>query len=177
MIVRRIQNLRDGLRHCVLLERPRIIAARKRRHVKPVRHRCRPECQLVCCVRVIARNIEIVRHGHHRLIAHLRGLELAVVHPLMHRSAEAHLDRVIFSRVQPHIAQSQPVVRELDLPAVDDLLLENAELIANRKARHRVLKSRRRVHVARGKPPQAAVSKSRVRLHLAELRKREPELL
>ena len=28
-----------------------------------------------------------------------------------------------------------------------------------------------------GKPPQAAISKSRVRLHLAELRKREPELL
>ena len=177
MIVRRIQNLRDGLRHRVLLERPRVISARKCRHVKPVRHRCRPERQLVCCVRVIARNIEIVRHGHHRLIAYLRSLELAVVHPLMHRSAEAHLDRVVFSRAQPDVAQPQPVVRELDLPAVDDLLLENAELVANRKARHRVLKSRRRVHVARGKPPQAAISKSRVRLHLTELRKREPELL
>ena len=177
MIVRRIQNLRDCLRHRVLLERPRIVSPRERRHVKPVRHRCRPERQLVCCVRVVARNVKIVRHGHHRLIAHLRGLELAVVHPLMHRSAEAHLDRVIFSRVQPHIAQSQPVVRELDLPTVDDLLLENAELIADRKARHRVLEPRCRVHVARGKPPQAAISKSRVRFHLTELRKREPELL
>ena len=126
---------------------------------------------------MVAGNIKIMRHRHYGLIAHLRRLELAVVHPFMDRSAEADLDGVVLSRVQPHVAQPQPVVRELDLPAVDDLLLENAELVANRKARHRVLEPRRRVHVARGKPPQAAISKSRVRLHLAELRKREPELL
>ena len=66
----------------------------------------------------------------------------------MDRSAEADLDGVVLSRVQPHVAQPQPVVRELDLPAVDDLLLEDAELIADGKARHRVAKPGRRVHVA-----------------------------
>ena len=176
MIVRRIQNLRDGLRHRVLLKRSCIVAARKRCHIKPLRHDCRPQRQLVCRVGMIARNVKVVRHCHHGLIAHLRRLELAVVHPFMDRSAEADLDGVVLSRVQPHVAQPQPVVRELDLPAVDDLLPEDAKLIADGKARHRIAKSGRRIHVARGKPPQTAVSEPRVRLHLAELRQREAQL-
>ena len=89
-----------------------------------------------------------MRHCHHGLVAHLRRLELAVVHPFMNRSAEADLDSVVFSRVQPHVAQPQPVVREFDLPAVDDLLLEDAKLISDGKARYRIGKPGRRVHVA-----------------------------
>ena len=116
-----------------------------------------------------------MRHCHHGLIAYLRGPEFSLICPLVNGSAEADLHRVVFSRVQPHVSQSQPVVRELDLPAVYDLLLENAELIPNGKARHRVAKPGRRIHIARSESSKPAVSKSRVRLHRAELVQREPE--
>ena len=99
----------------------------------------------------------------------LRGAEFAgLVGPLVDLAAEANLHGVILARVQPHTAHIQPVVGELHLPAVHDLLTENAELIADGIARHAVAKPRRSIHVARRQPPEAAVAEPRVGLHPAQ---------
>ena len=92
-------------------------------------------------------------------------------------SAEAHLDGLILAGMQPHVAHFQPVIREFHLPAVNDLLLEDAELIADGEARDRVAKSGRRVHIARRQPPEAAVSEARVGVHAAQALQREALLL
>ena len=178
VIVGRIQHLGDRLGHRVALERADIVAAREGRHVEAVGHACAPQNELVDGVTVVAGDEHVVRHGRDRLIVGLRGAEFAVlIHPFVDVSAEAHLDRLILARVQPHIAHFQPVVGELHLPAVNDLLLEDTELIPDREARHRVAETGGRVHIARCQPSEAAVSEACVGVHAAEVFQREALLL
>ena len=64
----------------------------------------------------------------------------------------------------PRVPVDQPVVGLLDLPAVVDLLLEDAELVADAVADRRPLEGGQRVEVARRQPAQAAVAEPRLRL-------------
>ena len=178
VIVGRIEHLGDGLGHRVALERADVIPARERGHVKAVRHACAPKHKRVDRVAVVAGDKHVVRHRCHGLIIALRGAEFPVfVHPFVDMSAEAHLDGLVLAGMQPHVAHFQPVVREFHLPAVNDLLLEDTELIADGEARDRVAKSGRRVHIARRQPPEAAVSEARVGVHAAQALQREALLL
>ena len=177
MVVCRIENLRNGLGHGILLERTDIIAARERVHVKALRHTGAPERQLVDGLGAIAGNVQIVRDSNDGLIACLGGLELVAVHPLVHLSAEANLYSVVLAGMQPHIAHFEPVIREFHLPAVDDLLAEDAELISDGEAGHGIIQTGRCVHIARGQTAQAAVAKSGIRLKRAEAFQAEAEIM
>ena len=64
----------------------------------------------------------------------------------------------------PRVAVAQPLVGHLDLPAVADLLVEDAELVADAVADRRDLERRERVHVAGGEPAEAAVAEARLLL-------------
>ena len=95
----------------------------------------------------------------------------------MDLAAEADLHSIILARVQPDIAHLEPVVREFHLPAVDDLLAEDAELIADGKARDRIAQARRRVHIARGEPPETAVAETGIRLERTQTLEAEAKLV
>ena len=69
----------------------------------------------------------------------------------------------------PRIAERQPSLRQLVLPAVADLLHEQAMLVADAVAVGRHRERRHAVHVAGGEPAEAAVAERRVGLKLAEL--------
>ena len=58
----------------------------------------------------------------------------------------------------PGIAEAQPLVRDLDLPAVTNRLIEDPELVADAVADRRNIERRQRVHVTRGQPAQAAIA-------------------
>ena len=79
--------------------------------------------------------------------------------------------------MQPHIAHFEPVIREFHLPAVDDLLAEDAELISDGEAGHGIIQTGRCVHIARGQTAQAAVAKSGIRLKRAEAFQAEAEIM
>ena len=177
MVVCRIENLRNGLGHGILLERADIIAARERVHVKALRHTGAPERKLVDGLGAIAGNVQIVRDSNDGLIACLGGLELVAVHPLVYLSAEANLYSVVLAGMQPHIAHFEPVIREFHLPAVDNLLAEDAELISDGEAGHGIIQTGRCVHIARGQTAQAAVAKSGIRLKRAEAFQAEAEIM
>src|SRR4030088_3117072 len=70
----------------------------------------------------------------------------------------------------PWIAEGQPILRKLLLPAVADLLLEKTMLVANAVAECRRAQARHAVHEARRKPAEAAVSESGIRPERGELR-------
>ena len=72
-------------------------------------------------------------------------------------AAEADVEAVVRTRDLPGIALLQPLVGDLDLGAVADLLVEDAELVAEAVADRRHLKRRKRVEVAGGKAAEAAV--------------------
>jgi hypothetical protein len=60
-------------------------------------------------------------------------------------------------------------VSVLHLPAVDDDLVEDAELVADAVADGRDLQRGQRVHVAGGQPAEAAVAETRLLLVLEQL--------
>jgi len=163
-----IDPLGDRLGHGVLLERADIVAAREGRHVEALGQLGAPEGELVVGLAVPAGDIHVVRDGHDGLVADLGGLELAVVDPFVHLAAEAHLDGVVLAGVQPHVAHGEPVVGKLHLPAVHDLLAEDAEFVADGEARHRITQFGGGVHIAGREAAEAAVAETGVRLHGAE---------
>ena len=87
----------------------------------------------------------------------------------MDAAAEADLHRLALVGHQPHVAHVQPVVGELHLPAVHDLLLEDAELIADGIAGHGQIQAGGGVHIAGGQTAQAAVAQARIRFHLVQV--------
>ncbi len=60
----------------------------------------------------------------------------------------------------PGVAVGQPVVCRLHLPAVVDLLVEDAELVADAVADGGALKSGQRIQVAGGQPSQPTVAQA-----------------
>ena len=64
----------------------------------------------------------------------------------------------------PRVAVHQPVVGLLDLPAVGEFLLEDAELVADAVADRRALQRGHRVQVAGRQPAQPAVAQARFAL-------------
>lgn len=116
-------------------------------------------------------------HSNDRLIAGLGSFELVAVHPLMHLPAETNLHSVVLAGMQPHIAHFEPVVRELHLPAVYDLLTEDAKFIADGETGYRIIQAGRRIHIAGGQTAQTAVAKSGIRLKRAEAFQAEAEIM
>ena len=158
VIVRRVKDLGDRFRHGVLLQRADVVAAGESRHIEALRQLGAPEDQAVGSVAVIAGDEHIMRHGDDGVIADLRDLEAAVVHPLADLATKLDLHGVILAGAEPYVAHFQPVIREFHLPAVDDLLAENAEFIADGAAGDGIAKAGACVHIARRQTAEAAVA-------------------
>ena len=75
----------------------------------------------------------------------------------------------------PRVAVAQPAVGALDLPAVADVLIEDAELVAQAVADRRDVERRERVHVAGGEPAEAAVAEAGLLLVLDQRHRDQAE--
>ena len=73
----------------------------------------------------------------------------------------SYLDCPFGPRHFPGVAETQPLVRLLDLPAVDDFLLEDAELVADAVADRWNLQRGERIEETRGETTEAAVAQAR----------------
>src|SRR5690606_22716204 len=92
-------------------------------------------------------------------------------------AAELHRCRPLRARDLPRIAEREPLVGALDLPAVDDLLLEDAELVAYAVRERRNLERRERIDEARGEPSEAAIAEPGLRLLGEQPVEVEPQVL
>src|ERR1017187_6944027 len=77
---------------------------------------------------------------------------------LFRAPAHLHFTRILGPLQRPGIAQPQPFVGRLHLPAVANLLVENPILIADAVANRRNIQRGQRIHKAGGQPPQPAVA-------------------
>src|SRR5579862_4859153 len=91
-------------------------------------------------------------------------------------AAQTHLDRPLGPRNLPRIAEAQPLVRLLHLPAIHDLLLEDPELVANAVADARNLQRRQGVEETGGESSEAAVAETRFLLAGEDRVEVQPEL-
>ena len=107
---------------------------------------------------------------------------LRVVHPALvpvvhHTAAEADLLGLVHLGDEPGVAQAQPVVGLLHLASIYDLLLEDAQLIANRIAGGRDLQGGHGVQITGGQAAQTAVAQAGIRLLLKKIGGRVPKVL
>jgi hypothetical protein len=92
-------------------------------------------------------------------------------------AAELDIEGDRRARDLPRVAVAQPLVRALDLPAVADLLVEDAELVTDAVADRRDLQRRERFHVAGREPTEPAVAEARLPLVVDQPVEIEPEAL
>ena len=90
-------------------------------------------------------------------------------------AAQLDLHRPLRPHDLPGIAEAQPVVGALLLPAIDDLLVEDAELVADAVAHRGNLERRQRIDEAGSEPPEAAIAQARLLLELQQLVEIQPE--
>ena len=169
VVVGGVEHLGDDLGHGVALQGLGVIATGEGGHIKAVGRLGGPQHQGVHRVALVAGDIQLVGHGHDGLIVQVGHAVDAVIVPAPDLAAELDLHRLALVGVEPHVAHVQPVVGELHLPAVHDLLLEDAELVADGIARHGQAQTGGGVHIAGGQTAQTAVAQTGIRLHLIQV--------
>ena len=170
VVVGGIEHLGDDLGHRALLHAFDVLALGEEVHIQRVGAVRLPEAQGVDALAVVAGDQHVARHGGDGGVAGVLGVIVAVVIPLRRDlAAEAHFHSVLIAGDQPALHRAAPVVGHLGLPAADKLLLEDAELIAQRVARGLHAQRRQAVHIAGGETAEAAVAEAGVRLGLENI--------
>ena len=123
-----------------------------------------PHAQAVDDLVVVAEDRQIIRHSDD-VFGILQGDIVLAAHPVF-RDAAAETDghSVALGRNLPGIAVGQPLIRHLDLLAVNDALTEQTVLVADGAAHGRQIQGGERIQEASGKTAQTAVAQSRFRL-------------
>ena len=76
------------------------------------------------------------------------------------RPPKVHVERDLRPHDLPRVSEAEPLVGQLDLPAVANRLVENPELVTEAVADRRNVERRERIHVAGGQPSQPAVAQA-----------------
>ena len=178
VVVIGIEHLGDDLSHGLLLHRLEILALGVVGHIHGDGALGVPEAQGIGVLGLIAGDLHIPGDGQDGGIAHM----LRVVHPALvpvvhHTAAEADLLGLVHLGNEPGVAQAQPVVGLLHLASIYDLLLEDAQLIANRIAGGRDLQGGHGVQITGGQAAQTAVAQAGIRLLLKKIGGRVPKVL
>lgn len=118
-----------------------VVALVERREVKLLLGLRTPEPDVDAVLGVVSRNRHIVGHGQHTFSA----LPVVFVVLFPHPTAEANVVRDVGPLDLEGVAVGQPVIRNLDLVAIDDLLLEDTVFVTNTVAPSGVIQSRKRV--------------------------------
>ena len=160
-----IEHLGDGLRDDLLVHRPVVVAGVEGLEVERLDRLGPPQPQHVAGVDAVALDRRVVGDALHHALRHPADPELALF-VLVVLGVAAPVDVIgdIGLGDLPGVAVAQPLVGDLRLPAVADLLVEDAELVADAVADGRALQRRQRVEIAGGQPAQAAVAQPRLLL-------------
>jgi len=166
-VIRRVKYLADGLCHGRLLHSLNILALIKQTHIQ-CRLASRPQAQTSHTVAQTT-YIHIIGHSDHGVaIPHSDGMVLTVpafINPALKTDSLGAL----LTGHQPNLSAGQPKVRQLRLPAVYQLLLKNAGLIANGIAHGLIAVRGQTVQITGSQTTQAAVAQTGIRLLIVQL--------
>ena len=131
MIVLRIEDLGNGLCHGLVLRGLQVLAPGEQGHIHRLGGPGVPQPQDIHMLRAVAGDLHVAGHGlDHRGVL-IDDVQVAVVPELPHGAAETDLLGLRGLWHQPGRTQVLPVVRQLYLLALHDLLLEDAQLVAD----------------------------------------------
>ena len=160
-----IEHLGDGLRPVLLLHRLHVFALVEHIQAEALGGARAPQAQHVDRVHPEADDRHVVGHAFQHLPVHPDRL-LAAAHGghVLDAAIDQHGHGVLGAHHLPRVAELQPVVRALLLPAVLELLAEQAVLVAEAVAVAGILHGGQRIEEAGGQAAQAAVAQAGVRL-------------
>ena len=162
MVVVRIQNLRNCICHGVLAQCAGIIALVELLHVK-TRSLCLPKTQCRNAFAAVTGNIHIIRNGNNGVVIYMREVVILILPVFLNLPFKMYFYGFFRLWIQPNASAREPVIRQFCLPAVFQLLLENAVFIADGVTGCRNLLGCHCIQVASSQTTQAAVSKTCVR--------------
>ena len=167
VVVVGVQHLGDELGVGVLAHGSVVVAQREAGHIK-VRGLCLPQTQLCNALSIVALHIHIGGDGHDAVVVGVLDIVEAVVPVLVDLAVKADLHSLIRVALQPHLTAGQPVVGALLLPAVHDLLLEDAVLVQDGVAGAADAGGGHAVQIAGSQTAQTAVAQTCIRLSLID---------
>ena len=156
----RVEHLREVLAADLRVDRAPVLADLERVEVELLGGGGAPQAQEVGGLGAVAGDGHVVRHASRCA----RASSARGSRPVRRRRARCGrrsrpgLD--LEAPDLPRVAGAQPAVGALDLPAVADVLVEDAELVAQAVADRGDVERGERVHVARGEAPEAAVAEA-----------------
>ena len=167
VVVVGVQHLGDQLGAGVLAHGSVVVAQREAGHIK-VRSLGLPQAQLGNALAVVALHIHVRGHSHNAVVVGVLDIVEAVIPVLADLAVKADLDGLIGVALQPDLTAGQPVVSALLLPAVHDLLLENAVLVQDGVAGAADAGGGHAVQIAGSQTAQTAVAQTCIRLFLKD---------
>ena len=162
-LVVRIEHLGDGFRYDLLVHRAVVIADVERFEIEGFGGLRLPQAQQVRGRHPIAGHGSVVGDAFDDLLrnpAHPIAALFVII--ALGAPAELHIEGDFRTDDLPGVAEAQPLVRQLDLPAVANRLIEDAELVADAVADRRNIERRQRVHVTSGQAAEPAVAQARL---------------
>ena len=166
MIIIRVKDFNNTLGQILLLNRFLIITLVKGIQIELYQRLCIPDSQGIDNTVVVSHNRQIIRHSHDRLIAVLN-IHIAPKFLIVFNSditAEFDLLRIFRTLNLKWIAVLEPVIRDLYLLTVHDLLLKHTVFITNSTAVSRIIQCGQGFNEAGCQTAKAAIAKSRIRL-------------
>ena len=169
-LVVRIQHFRDGFGCDLLVHGAVVVADVERVEVERLGGFRFPQPQQVRGGHPITRYRGVVGDAlDHPLGEPAHAIASVVVEVGFGAPAELHVERDVRAHDFPRVAEAQPLVGELDLPAVANRLIEDAELVADAVADGGNVERRQRVHVTGRQAAEPAVAEARLFFLLQEL--------
>ena len=157
VVVVGIEDLGDQLGVGVLAHGRVVVAQREAGHIE-VGSLGLPQTQLCNALAVVTLNVHIRGDGHDAVVVGVLDIVEAVVPVLVDLAVEADFHSLIGVALEPDLTAGQPVVGALLLPAVHDLLLEDAVLVQDGVAGAADAGGGHAVQIAGSQTAQAAVA-------------------
>ena len=125
---------------------------------------------------VVTGDVHILGNGQHHIVVGVHNAVVAaLVKNFVYLAAKTDLFGLIFLGDQPGIAHIQPLVGQFHLLAVDDLLLEDAQLVADGVAGGGNVQSGHGIQIAGCQTAQTAIAQTGIGLQLEQVRSREAQ--
>ena len=169
VVVLGVEDLGDGLRHGLVLGSLQVLAPGEEGHVHRPGGPGIPQPQSVDVAGTVARHHHVAGDGQHRGGVFVDDMEVAVVPEFPEGAAEVDGLGLVGLGQQPGGAHAFPVVRQLHLLALHDLLLENTQFIADGVAGGRNVQGGHGVQIAGGQTAQTAVAQAGIGLQLEQV--------
>ena len=123
-----------------------------------------PEAQRIGGVDIVSKDSHVVRYTldylrrnpAHAIAALIVGVSFCA-------TPETDINGCLWARYFPGVAKAQPFVRDFELPAVLNLLTEDAEFVPDTVADCRNLQGGKRIQIARRQPTEPPIAQARLR--------------